>query len=636
MTQKNNAPQGRTSKRPQRAKHQGPGAQMMPGEKPKDLKGTLHTLLQYLNAYKFRLIVVFVFAIAGTVFNVIAPTVLGDATDIIASGLMKGTGIDFTKLLHYMFFLIGLYGISWLFNFCQGFIMARVSQLVTYRMRKQMSEKIDRLPLKYFDMTTHGEVQSRFINDIETINQSLSQSITQTIASIATIIGILVMMIRISLVMTIVALCVLPLSFGIIKLVVGRSQGHFKTQQNSLGEVNGHVEEMYNGHTIIKAFNREEESIEKFDEINEKLRASAWKSQFLSGIMMPATQFIGNLGYVAICILGGYLAIHGRISIGNIQSFIQYVRQFNQPLQQVANVANLIQSTCAAAERIFNFIDEDEEADAFGSDTADKITVDIPDLSDEAALAAANASGRGSVEFRNITFRYKHDEPVINDFSYKASPGSRVAIVGPTGAGKTTIVKLLLRYYELDSGSIFVDGHDIRDYSRKDLRGMFGMVLQDSWLFSGTIRDNIRYGKMGASDEEIQAAAKAAHIDHFIRTQPRGYDMEINEEASNISQGQKQLLTIARAMLADNPILILDEATSSVDTRTERLIQSAMTQLMKGRTSFVIAHRLSTIKDADHILVMDHGDIVEQGTHDELLARDGFYAGLYNSQFAGQ
>ncbi|MCI2063059.1 MAG: ABC transporter ATP-binding protein/permease [Eubacteriaceae bacterium] len=594
---------------------------MMPGEKAKNFGPTMKKLMHYLAKYKISIIVVFVFAIASTIFTIIAPTILGNATDEIVKGFMSPQGINWDTLDKILIFLTVIYGLSFLFSFVQGWIMSKVAQQVTYEMREQISSKIDRLPLKYFDGRTHGETQSRVINDIETINQTLNQSLTQTITSAATILGVLIMMIRISLVMTIVALIVLPLSAIVIKLVVNRSQGQFKDQQNFLSDVNGHVEEMYTGHMIVKAFNREDESLETFDEINEKLCNAAFKSQFYSGFMMPSTQFIGNVGYVAVCVLGGYLAINGKVSIGDIQAFITYVRSFNQPVQQVANVMNLLQSTAAAAERVFDFIEEDEEDDAYGTTEETKVHVDM-------------AHHHGEVSFKDVKFGYEKDEPIIKDFSYVAKPGSQVAIVGPTGAGKTTIVKLLMRYYELDGGDIWVDDHDITDYSRSELRSLFGMVLQDTWLFNGTIRDNIRYGKMDATDEEIENAAKAAHIHHFIMTQPNGYDMEINEEATNISQGQKQLLTIARAMLANRPILILDEATSSVDTRTEKLIQSAMTKLMYGRTSFVIAHRLSTIKEADWILVMNHGDIIEQGTHEDLLAQNGFYANLYNSQFA--
>lgn len=596
----------------------GPGGRMMPGEKAKDFGKTMKTLIGYLKPYRFRLAIVFIFAIASTVFTIISPTILGDATDKVVEGLMSGMGIDFSGLASILFLLLALYGCSLLFGVVQGWIMADVSQKVIYNLRDKMSTKLDRLPLRYFDSRTHGEIQSRMINDIETVNQTLSVSLTQMITSFTTIVGILIMMLRISVVMTLMALVVLPLSMGVIRLVVSKSQGHFKNQQKYLGYVNGHVEEMYAGHDIVKAFNREEESQQVFEEYNDKLCESAWKSQFLSGMMMPITNFIGNLAYVAVCLLGGYLAINGKISIGDIQAFIQYVRSFNQPIAQVANVANQLQSTAAAAERIFDIIDEEEEVDI---DTAPEEVIDVDHV-------------KGQVAFEHVHFGYTPEETVISDFSFTAQPGQRVAIVGPTGAGKTTIVKLLMRFYELNGGRIMIDGCDITKLSRANLREMFGMVLQDTWLNNGTIRDNIRYGRPDAADEEVEAAAKAAHVDHFIKTQGKGYDMEVNEEATNISQGQKQLLTIARAFLADAPILILDEATSSVDTRTESLIQKAMTSLMQGRTSFIIAHRLSTIRDADHILVLDHGDIIEQGTHEELLAANGFYTNLYNSQFA--
>lgn len=591
---------------------------MMPGEKAKDFGGTMKTLISYLRPHGIAVSVVFLFAIASTVFSIVSPTILGDATDEVVKGLMSPAGIDFSALLDILILLIILYALSFLFSTIQGYIMAGVSQKVTYELRRAMSEKMDRLPLKYFDSKTHGEIQSRVVNDIETVNQTLSQSLTQIITSITMIIGILVMMIRINLLMTLTALIVLPLSMLVIRLIIGKTQRHFKAQQKYLGEVNSHVEEMYTGHTIVKAFNREEASEEVFDEYNEKLYESAWKSQFLSGLMMPLTNFIGNLAYVAVCILGGHLALNGSITIGNIQAFIQYVRSFNQPVSQVANVANLLQSTAAAAERVFELLDEEEE---------------VSDQKADGTPALSRENLRGSVGFEHVGFGYE-EELIIKDFNFQVQPGQRVAIVGPTGAGKTTIVKLLLRFYELNQGRITVDGNDIRDYSRKELRSMFGMVLQDTWLFNGTVRDNIRYGKMDATDEEVVEAAKAAHIHHFIMTQPKGYDMEINEEADNISQGQKQLLTIARAILADTPIMILDEATSSVDTRTEALIQQAMANLMKDRTSFIIAHRLSTIRDADWILVMNHGDIIEQGTHRQLLEENGFYANLYNSQFA--
>lgn len=605
----------------------GPGGEMLREESAKDFKGTMKELLSYLKAYRGRLTLVLFFTIISTVFSIISPAILGDATDVIVKGLFLEGAIDYNKLLNMLIFLMGLYAVSSGFSFAQGFIMSKVSQQVTYRLRKNLSEKMDRLPVGFFDTRSHGDIQSLFVNDIETINQTLSQSITQVITGAVTIIGIIIMMIRINLLMTVVALLVLPLSMMTIRLIVKKSQKYFDRQQGSLGEMNGHVEEMYTGHTIIKAFNREASSLNAFDEINHKLNDSAWKSQFLSGLMMPITMFIGNLGYVAVCILGGFLAINGTVSIGNIQAFIQYVRSINHPVSQVANAANLLQSTAAAAERIFVFLREEEENDPYISDkesTGDSRT--------ESYRSFENVE-TGEVVFDHVTFGYKEDRPIIRDFSYTAKPGDRVAIVGPTGAGKTTLIKLLLRYYELQSGHIRIDGHDIREYSRRDLRSMFGMVLQDTWLFSGTVRENIRYGKPDATDEEVEAATRAAHMDHFIRTQPGGYDMEIGEEAGNLSQGQKQLLTIARAILADRPILILDEATSSVDTRTERQIQKAMANLMKGRTGFIIAHRLSTIKDADMILVMDQGDIVEQGKHEDLLTKNGYYAKLYNSQF---
>ncbi|MBR6799419.1 MAG: ABC transporter ATP-binding protein, partial [Firmicutes bacterium] len=546
------------------------------------------------------------------------PAVLGAATDKVVEGLRSVTGIDFSGLLYILMALLAMYLLSLAFGVIQSWIMADVSQKVIYTLRDKMSTKLDRLPLKYFDTKTHGEFQSRMVNDIETVNQTLSNSLTATISSITTVLGTLIMMLKISWLMTLVALISMPLSMIVIKFFVSKSQGHFKNQQKYLGLVNGHVEEMYSGHDIVKSFNREEESEKVFTEYNDKLYEAAWKSQFISGIMRPMTIMIGNLAYVAVCIMGGYLAINGRVSIGDIQAFIQYVRNFNHPVSQLASIVNQLQSTAAAAERIFELIDEEEEVDL--------------DKAPAAHIDADNA--KGHVSFEHVSFGYKKDEPVIKDFSFDAKPGQRVAIVGHTGAGKTTIVKLLMRFYELDGGRILIDDTDITDLSRENLRELFGMVLQDTWLYNDTIRENIRYGNREATDEEIEAAAYAAHIHHFIKTQPKGYDMEINEEASNISAGQKQLLTIARAFLADAPILILDEATSSVDTRTESLIQKAMANLMHGRTSFIIAHRLSTIKDADHILVMDHGDIIEQGSHEELLARGGVYEKLYNSQFA--
>ncbi|MDO4870001.1 MAG: ABC transporter ATP-binding protein [Bacillota bacterium] len=590
---------------------------MMPGEKAQDFKGTILKLASYLKPYSVQVVIVFLAAILSTVFAIVSPTVLGMATDEVVTGFM-GDGIDYKALLHILIILLGMYLVSWLFGIIQSWIMAVVSQKIIYTLRDAMSKKLDRLPLKHFDRVPYGEVQSRMINDIETINQTLTATITQMITAIVTLVGILVMMLRISVIMTLAAMVVIPASMLVIKVVVSKSQGHFRNQQGFLGKVNGHVEEMYSGHDIIKAFNREEISEATFDEYNDALCEAGWKSQFLSGLMMPLTQFIGNLAYVLVCFLGGYLALQGRVSIGQIQAFIQYVRSFNQPVQQVANIANQLQSTAAAAERVFELLEEEEEVDL---DAVPKVVLDPDEV-------------QGRVTFEHVKFGYKDDEPVITDFSFEARPGQRVAIVGPTGAGKTTIVKLLMRFYELNGGRILVDGHDIRDMSRSNLRQLFGMVLQETWLNSSTIRENIRYGRTDATDEEVKAAAKAAHAHRFIKSLPKGYRMKINEEATNISAGQKQLLTIARAFLADAPILIFDEATSSVDTRTEKQIQSAMAKLMADRTSFIIAHRLSTIKDADYILVLDKGDIIEQGRHEELLRKGGFYADLYNSQFA--
>ena len=590
----------------------------MSNEKAKDFKGTMKKLMEYLSAYKIGIFFVIIFAIGSTIFNIAGPKILGKATTEIFNGLVRkvsgGSGINFTKIAHIVIILLCLYLTSAVFSFMQGYIMTGVSQKLTYRLRKEISEKINRLPMNYFDKQTHGEVLSRITNDVDTLSQSLNQSATQVITSVTTIIGVLVMMLSISPLMTLVALLILPVSMGLISMIVKRSQKYFMSQQEYLGHVNGQVEEIYGGHNIIKAFNKEEDVIETFKRDNDILYNSAWKSQFLSGMMMPIMQFVGNLGYVGEVILGGYLAMKGVIEVGDIQSFIQYVRSFTQPIQQVAQVANMLQSTAAASERVFEFLEETEE------DQTVENPVSIDNL-------------EGSVSFEHVHFGYNPDHTIINDFSVDVKPGQKVAIVGPTGAGKTTMIKLLMRFYDVGSGSIKVDGHDIRDFNRDDLRKMFGMVLQDTWLFKGSIEDNIRYGRLDATHEEVVQAAKAAKAHRFIQTLPGGYQMELNEEASNVSQGQKQLLTIARAMLADPKILILDEATSSVDTRTEIQIQKAMDSLMKGRTSFVIAHRLSTIRDADVILVMKDGDIVEQGNHEELLAKNGFYAELYNSQF---
>ncbi|MDY2932663.1 MAG: ABC transporter ATP-binding protein [Anaerovoracaceae bacterium] len=594
-------------------------AGMMPGEKAKNFKGTMLALWKYVKDFKWHITAVFIFAVGSTVFTIVSPKILGKATDKVVEGLMSGMGIDFDALLDIIIFLCAIYAASSLLSFLQGYVMSGVSQRITYRLRKEISEKMDRMPLKYFDTKTHGEILSRVTNDVETVNQSLNQSMTQIITSVTTVIGILVMMVSINIWMSLMAVIVIPMSALFIKAVVKKTQGYFQDQQRYLGDANGHVEEMYTGHQVVKAFNGEEAAIETFDEINEHLCESAWKSQFLSGLMHPISNLFGNIAYVLVCILGGIFAIGGRVSIGDIQAFIQYIRNFNQPIAQLANVANMLQSTAAAAERVFEFINEDEE-----TEKTDLALLKTPDINQH----------RGNVTFDHVSFGYDPENIIINDFSAEIKQGQRVAIVGPTGAGKTTIVKLLMRFYELNSGHIYIDGTDITDYSREDLRKMFGMVLQDTWLYSGSIMDNIRYGRMDASDKEVRAAAKAANIDHFIRSQPKGYDTPVNEDAENISQGEKQLLTIARAILSDAPVMILDEATSSVDTRTEMLIQKAMGNLMQGRTSFIIAHRLSTIRDAEMILVMNHGDIVEQGTHSELLAAGGFYADLYNSQYA--
>ena len=604
---------------PKRRGPMGRGPVMASGEKAKDFKGTLKKLLAYLKPHRVAVTFVVIFAIASTVFNIVGPKILGQATTKIFEGVMDmiantGNGIDFEGIAKILLFLVGLYIISAVFSALQGFLMTGVSMKVTYKLRENTFSKINHLPFKYFDKTSYGEVLSFLTNDIETVNQTLNQSLTQIITSVATVIGILVMMFSISWQMTLVTLCIIPLSFVFIVLVVKRSQKYFSSQQEYLGHINGHIEEIYGGHSVVQAFNNEEEAYQTFEGLNNHLYGSAWKSQFLSSLMQPIMGFIGNLGYVAVCILGGYLAVNGRISVGDIQAFIQYVRQFNQPISQIANMSNIMQMTMAAAERVFTFLAEEEE---------------VPDPQNPVSPAGV----QGNVTFDHVHFGYNPNKIIINDFSAQVKEGQKIAIVGPTGAGKTTIIKRLMRFYDVDSGAILVDGHNIKDFRRNDLRSLFGMVLQDTWLYNSTIADNIRYGRLDATDEEVQQAAVAAQVDHFVRTLPDGYSMVLNEEANNVSQGQKQLLTIARAILADPKILILDEATSSVDTRTEILIQKAMDNLMHGRTSFVIAHRLSTIKNADCIFVMKDGDIIEQGTHEELLARNGFYADLYNSQF---
>ena len=596
----------------------GPKGSHMPGEKAKDLKGTIKKLGKYLSVYKVALVFVVIFAIGSTIFNIAGPKILGQATTELFEGLVGKVsgqgGIDFEKIGRILLMLLGLYLCSALFSFIQGYLMTGISQKLTYRMRKEISEKIDRLPMEYFDKMTHGEILSRITNDVDTLSQSLNQSATQLITSVTMIIGVLVMMLSISPLMTVVAILILPVAMGLISVIVKHSQRYFRDQQEYLGHINGQVEEVYSGHNIVKAFNKEEDVIRAFERDNDVLYRSAWKSQFLSGMMMPVMQFVSNLGYVGVVILGGYLAVKETIEVGDIQSFIQYVRNFTSPIQQVAQVANLLQSTAAAAERVFEFLEEEEE---------------VPCA--EHPVSTEGLEGR--VEFDHVKFGYHKDHMIIHDFSAKAEPGQKIAIVGPTGAGKTTMIKLLMRFYDVCGGAIKVDGHDIREFDRGELRKMFGMVLQDTWLFKGSIEDNIRYGKLDATHEEVVEAAKAAYVHRFVQTLPGGYGMELNEEASNVSQGQKQLLTIARAILADPKILILDEATSSVDTRTEVRIQKAMDRLMEGRTSFIIAHRLSTIRDADLILVMKDGDIIEQGKHEELLERNGFYAELYNSQF---
>ncbi len=603
----------------------------VPGEKPKNFKNSFGKLIRYMGKYKILFILVFIFAICSTIFTIVGPKILGMATTKLFEGIVSnvsgtGSGIDFGYISVIMIILISLYGVSLLFGYLQGHLMSTISMKVTYKLRKDISNKMYRLPFKYYDGTSNGEILSYITNDIDTISQSLNQSVTQMITSITTIIGILIMMLTISWEMTLVALAIIPISMGIMVLIMKKSQKHFTAQQTYLGHVNGHVEEMYASHIVIKAFNKEEESAKTFDKYNKILYTSAWKSQFMSGLMMPIILFIGNLGYVGICILGGYLSVTTGLPVGNIQAFVQYVRQFTQPISQVANISNILQQTAAAAERVFDFLEQEEEI----PESKNPITIQHDE---NKILTHPCIKPKGQVTFNHVHFGYTEERIIINDFSVVVQPGQKVAIVGPTGAGKTTIVKLLMRFYDVNDGAILIDGHDIRNYTRKDLRSLFGMVVQDTWLYNASIEDNIRYSKLNASTEEVIAAAKAAQVDHFVRTCPDGYKTILNEEASNVSQGQKQLLTIARAILANPEILILDEATSSVDTRTEILIQKAMDHLMQGRTSFVIAHRLSTIKNADTILVMKDGDIVEQGNHEELLDKGGFYAGLYNSQF---
>ena len=596
----------------------GPGRGMMPGEKPKDFKNSIGKLVRYLGRYWYAIVAVMIFAAVSTVFSVAGPKVMARATNALVEGLGKkiaGTGsIDFTYIAKVLLFTLGLYICSAVFSFIQGMIMTGITQKTCYRMRKEISEKINRMPMKYFESRTYGEVLSRITNDVDTLGQSLNQSVTQIITSVATLVGTLVMMISISGIMTLISLVILPVSAILISFIIKHSQKYFRQQQEYLGHINGQVEEVYGGHLVVQAYNKQESTIKKFEDTNQILFQSAWKSQFLSGLMQPIMQFVGNLGYVGVAISGGLLAIRGTIGVGEIQAFIQYVRNFTQPIQQIAQVANMLQSMAAASERVFEFLDEEEE-----------------ELTVEHAVHLDHVDGY--VDFSHVSFGYNPDQIIIRDFSAHVTPGQKIAIVGPTGAGKTTMVKLLMRFYDVTGGAIQVDGHDIRDFNCQELRDAFGMVLQDTWLFKGSIMENIRYGRLDATDEEVIEAAKAAHAHHFIQTLPGGYQMELNEDASNVSQGQKQLLTIARAILADNPILILDEATSSVDTRTEVRIQKALDNLMRGRTSFIIAHRLSTIRNADLILVMKDGDIIEQGTHEQLLVQKGFYADLYNSQF---
>lgn len=590
----------------------------MSGEKAKDFKGAMLRLLKYMERYKFRLILMVIFAIGGTVFNIIGPKILGKATTELYSGLISkingGSGIDFDKIIKILVGVMCLYVVSSVLSFIQGFIMTGISNDVTYNLRKDISKKINKIPMKYFESRTHGEILSRITNDVDTLQTGINQSVTQLITSATTLIGVLVMILSINVWMTLAALLILPVSMFIISKVMKHSQKYFQDQQKYLGEVNGQVEEIYSGHTVVKAFNKEDDVINEFEKTNEKLYSSAWRSQFFSGIMMPIMQFVGNLGYVMVALLGGFMVIKNKIEVGDVQAFFQYIRNFTQPIQQIAQVTNMLQSSAAASERVFEFLDVEEE---------DQVAEDPVSINQI----------EGNVSFEHISFGYDPSKIIVHDFNADVKAGQKVAIVGPTGAGKTTMIKLLMRFYDVNSGEICIDGHNVKDFNRMELREMFGMVLQDTWLFHGTIMENIRYGRLDATDQEVIAAAKAAHAHHFIMSQPGGYQMELNEETSNISQGQKQLLTIARAILADNKIMILDEATSSVDTRTEERIQKAMDNLMKGRTSFVIAHRLSTIRDADLILVMKDGDIIEQGTHESLLAKNGFYANLYNSQF---
>lgn len=590
----------------------------MSAEKAKDFKTAMKRLLNYMKRYRLQLVVMMVFAVGSTIFNIVGPKVLGKATTELYEGLVSkisgGAGIDFGKIGEILLFALGLYLISSAFSFIQGFIMTGISNQVTYNLRKDISVKINKIPLKYFESRTHGEILSRITNDIDTLQTSINQSFTQLITSVTMLIGVLIMMLSINVYMTVAAILILPISMMIIGKVMKHSQKYFQQQQKYLGEVNGQVEEIYSGHNVVKAFNKEEDVIREFEKTNEKLYTTGWRSQFFSGMMMPIMQFVGNLGYVMVALLGGFLVIKEKVMVGDIQAFFQYIRNFTQPIQQIAQVTNMLQSSAAAAERVFEFLDEEEE-DQIVENPVDITTIE------------------GNVEARHVAFGYQPEHLIIHDFSGDVKAGQKVAIVGPTGAGKTTMIKLLMRFYDVNSGEILIDGHNIKDFNRIQLRELFGMVLQETWLFHGTIMENIRYGRLDATDEEVIAAAKAAHAHHFIMSQPGGYQMVLNEETSNISQGQKQLLTIARAILADNKILILDEATSSVDTRTEERIQAAMDNLMKGRTSFVIAHRLSTIRDADLILVMKDGDIIEQGTHQSLLEANGFYANLYNSQF---